>query len=216
MLYIPPAFKVDDLEKLHGHIEATGLALLVTVGDDGPLISHLPLFLERDGSPFGKLVGHLARANPQLKRTRLDLPAVAVFQGPDAYISPRWYQAKREHGKVVPTWNYMVVHARGKLTLFEDRDRLKAAVDRLTSIHEARFGDPWATSDAPPEYISAQLRGIVGVELVIDALEGKHKLGQNRSVADQQGVIDGLLAGRRDTDADLADATRSALEHRAK
>ena len=214
MLYIPPAFKVDDLEKLHGHIEAAGLALLITVGDDGPLISHLPLYLVRDGSPYGKLVGHLARANPQLKKSRLDLPAVAVFQGPDAYISPRWYQAKREHGKVVPTWNYMVVHARGKLTLFDDRDRLKAAVDRLTSIHEARFGDPWATSDAPPEYISAQLKGIVGVEIAIDALEGKHKLGQNRSVADQQGVIDGLSAGHRDADADLADATRIQLAHR--
>lgn len=211
MLYIPPAFKVDDLEKLHGHIEATGLAMLVTVGDDGPLISQLPLYLDRDGSPFGKLVGHLARANPQLKKSRLDVPAVAVFQGPDAYISPRWYQAKREHGRVVPTWNYMVVHARGKLTLFEDRDRLKAAVDRLTSIHEARFGDPWATSDAPPEYISAQLKGIVGVEIVVDALEGKHKLGQNRSVADQQGVIDGLSACPRQADLDIVAATENAL-----
>lgn len=216
MLYIPPAFRVEDLDALHRHIEATGLALLVTVGDEGPLISHVPLFLDREGGPYGKLVGHLARANPQLSRSRLDQPAVAVFQGPDAYVSPRWYAAKREHGKVVPTWNYVVVHARGRLALFDDRDRLRSAVDRLTAIHEARSPEPWATSDAPPEYIAAQLKGIVGVELTIEAIEGKHKLGQNRSVADRQGVIDGLSPSTRQGDLEIAAATRDTLAPKAE
>lgn len=211
MLYIPPAFKVEDLDTLYAHIDATGLATLTTVGDDGPIVSHVPLFLDRERGPYGTLVGHLARANPQVKQSRLDVPAVAVFQGPDAYISPGWYAAKREHGRVVPTWNYAVVHARGKLTVFEDRERLKAAVDRLTSIHEARFAKPWSTSDALSDYIAAQLKGIVGIELQIEVLEGKHKLGQNRSEADRQGVIDGLSTSERQSDLEIATATRRTL-----
>lgn len=211
MLYIPPAFKVEDLATLNAQIEATGLAMLVTVGAEGPIVSHVPLFLDRDRGPYGTLVGHLARANPQVKQSRLDIQAVAVFQGPDAYISPGWYQAKREHGKVVPTWNYKVVHARGQLTIFEDRERLKAIVDRLTGLHEARFEKPWATSDAPEDYITAQLKGIVGIELAIAALEGKHKLGQNRSEADRQGIVEGLSASERPGDTATAEATRKTL-----
>ncbi len=212
MLYIPPAFKVEDLDTLHSQIEAGGLAMLVTVSDKGPIVSHVPLFLDRDRGPYGTLVGHLARANPQVKQSRLDVQAVAVFQGPDAYISPGWYAAKREHGKVVPTWNYKVVHARGALEIFEDRERLKAIVDRLTGLHEARFEKPWETGDAPPDYITAQLKGIVGFELRIEVLEGKHKLGQNRSAADRQGVVDGLSASERPGDAEIAEATRTTLE----
>lgn len=211
MLYNPPAFKVEDLDTLHSQIEATGLAMLVTVADEGPIVSHVPLFLDRERGPYGTLVGHLARANPQVKQSRLDVAAVAVFQGPNAYISPGWYAAKREHGRVVPTWNYAVVHARGKLTMFEDRERLKAAVDRLTSIHEARFASPWTTSDAPPDYITAQLKGIIGIEIAIEALQGKHKLGQNRSEADRRGVIEGLSASDRPSDGEIAAATRKTL-----
>ena len=211
MLYIPPAFKVEDLSALHAHIGMTGLATLITVGDEGPLISHLPLLLDAEAGPYGTLIGHLARANPQIKRSRVELEAVAVFQGPDAYISPRWYEAKREHGKVVPTWNYMTVHARGRLAFIDDRTWLRAAVDRLTARHESGFADPWATSDAPSDYIEAQLKGIVGVELVIDTLEGKMKLGQNRSVSDQQGVVDGLSASDRPSDGAIAEATRENL-----
>ncbi|MEZ5923680.1 MAG: FMN-binding negative transcriptional regulator [Hyphomicrobiaceae bacterium] len=211
MLYIPPAFKVEDLVVLHQHIAATGLATVITVGDEGPIVSHVPLFLDRDRGPLGTLIGHLARANPQVKRSRLDVQAVAVFQGPDAYISPGWYEAKREHGRVVPTWNYMTVHARGRLTMFEDRERLKEIVDRLTSLHEVRFAKPWTTSDAPPDYIASQLKGIVGIELKIEALEGKHKLGQNRSEADRQGVIEGLSASERPGDAEIAEATQRTL-----
>lgn len=214
MLYIPPAFKVEDLGILHAHIAATGLAMLITSGDEGPLVSHLPLLLDPECGAHGTLIGHLARANPQIKRSRTDLEAVTVFQGADAYISPRWYEAKRDHGKVVPTWNYATVHARGKLTFIEDRAWLRAAVDRLTTKHEARFSDPWASTDAPPDYIQAQLKGIVGVELVIETLEGKMKYGQNRSVADQQGVIEGLSGSTRQADREIAEATRAGLERR--
>jgi transcriptional regulator len=204
MLYNPPAFKIDDRGPLFDQIEDIGLASLITVGETEPLISLAPLLLERDAGTSGKLVGHLARANPQISRTRLDCMALAVFHGPNAYVSPSWYEAKREHGKVVPTWNYAVIHARGRLAWFEDRARLKSVVDRLTARHERRFPKPWSTDDAPPEYIEAQLKGIVGFEIVIETVEGKHKLSQNRSVADQSGVVRGL--SRSDNASDLATA----------
>ena len=192
MIYNPPAFKVEDLEVLYSHIDRTGLATLVTVSDNGPLISHLPLFLVRNSGTLGKLVGHLARGNPQLRESRLEQEAVVIFQGPDAYISPSWYPTKQEHGKVVPTWNYAVVHVHGAMQLFEDKAGLRAAVDHITQIQENRFSKPWTATDAPPDYIDAQLKGIVGIEITIRAIEGKYKLSQNRSVADQLGVIDGL------------------------
>jgi len=206
MLYTPPAFKIDDLPLLHDHIERTGLAILITAGDDGPLVSHLPLLLDRRAGGPGTLIGHLARANPQLKLSRLDQTALAIFQGPDAYVSPGWYETKREHGRVVPTWNYAVVHARGSLRLFDDREWLRSAVDRLTARHEAGFAQPWSTSDAPPAFIDAQLRGIVGVELQIATLEGKYKLSQNRPAADQSGVVEGL-----DRQGAAGDAATAAL-----
>ncbi len=122
MLYNPPAFREDDVEVMHQRIEATGLACLVTVGAAGPLVSHVPLRLHREAGPLGTLSGHLARANPQAQASDLSLPAVAIFQIADAYVSPSWYASKAEHGRVVPTWNYSVVHARGRLELFDDRE----------------------------------------------------------------------------------------------
>jgi transcriptional regulator len=197
MLYNPPAFKVAEIDVLHDHIDRAGLVTLVSVGAEGPLVSHLPLLLDRRQGNLGRLVGHLARPNPQLKQSDLSREAVAIFQGPDAYVSPTWYASKREHGRVVPTWNYAVVHARGRLTLFDDPDRLLAVVRRLTERHEAGIERPWSVNDAPKEFIAAQLKGIVGIELMITSLEGKHKLSQNRPAADQEGVIVGLK-GRGD------------------
>lgn len=213
MLYNPPAFKVEELGLLHDQIEATGLAMLVSVGEAGPLVSQIPLLLERDGGPLGTLIGHLARGNPQIALSRPEVPALALFQGPDAYVSPTWYPAKREHGKVVPTWNYTVVHARGRLAFFDDRERLRGVVDRLTTRHEARLPRPWATGDAPADYIAMQLKGIIGVELVIEAIEGKSKLSQNRSAADQAGVVEGLDAG---TDAAQREVARLMAENLAR
>jgi transcriptional regulator len=192
MIYNPPAFKVEDIGLLHKQIEATGLAMLVTVDDEGAIVSHIPLFLDRDAGRHGKLVGHLSRANPQVGKSNTEIPALAVFPGPDAHISPGWYASKREHGKVVPTWNYAVVHVSGLLKFFDDRDRLRAAVDRLTAMHESKFSDPWATKDAPPEYIEAQLKGIIGIEIEIENIIGKHKLSQNRAAVDQAGVAKAL------------------------
>ncbi len=200
MLYTPPAFKFEELPALHGHIDATGLATIVSVGEQGPLISHAPLLLDRSRGPTGTLIGHLAKANAQTRLSRLDMAAVAVFPGPDAYVSPGWYASKRDHGRVVPTWNYTVVHARGRLSFFDDPVRLLEVVDRLTARHEGQFAKPWSTADAPKEFIDAQLKGIVGFEIAIETLEGKRKLSQNRNSEDQAGVIDGLAASNEASD----------------
>ncbi len=205
MLYTPPAFKIDDLNILHDHIEKTGLALMVTAGVDGPLASHVPLLLDRSIGNYGTLTGHLARANMQTTQSKLDHQALVVFRDAEAYISPNWYATKQEHGRVVPTWNYAVVHARGILKFFDDPQMLRSVVDRLTSHHEAKFPKPWATSDAPKAFIDAQLRGIIGFEILIENLEGKYKLSQNRSAADQAGVTAGLKTSEITTDANVAD-----------
>jgi transcriptional regulator len=205
MLYTPPAFKIDDLAILHDHIEQTGLAILATSSTTGPLASHVPLFLDRHIGAQGTLFGHLARANLQTTQSMLDHSVLAIFQGPEAYVSPGWYASKREHGRVVPTWNYAVVHVRGRLSFFDDREKLHAVVDRLTSLHEAKFSDPWATTDAPKAFMESQLKGIVGFELKIDTIEGKYKLSQNRSSQDQNGVVDGLRQVGSVTDIGMAD-----------
>ena len=136
--------------------------------------------------------GHVARANPQWRRAATETPALAMFLGPDAYVSPNWYATKRQTGKVVPTWNYLAIHAYGRVEFFEDAERLRAIVTILTQRHEGRRERPWAVSDAPEDYIQAQLRGIIGFRLPIDRLEGKWKLSQNRPEVDRHGVIEGL------------------------
>jgi transcriptional regulator len=201
-LYNPPLFRVDDLPTLHAHIDAVSLATLVTVGADagaegGPLVSHVPLLLDRERGEFGMLIGHLAKANPQAHLSDLTKPALAIFMGPDAYITPSWYPSKAQHGRVVPTWNYTTVHARGEITFFDDPVRLRAIVDRLTGHLEGRRAQPWQTSDAPEAFIASQLSAIIGFELAITKLDGKFKLSQNRVAADQAGVIAGL-AGETD------------------
>ena len=204
MLYNPPAFRVDDIDVLYEHIDRCGLAVVVTVGPTGPIISHVPLMLERapKGSigAYGRLVGHFAKSNPQWRDSDAAMQAVAVFSGPDAYVSPSWYPSKHEHGRAVPTWNYAVVHARGMLEVFHDAERLRDVVGRLTQRHEAGRPRPWAITDAPPRFIDSQLAAIVGFEIEITTLEGKYKLSQNRDAADRDGVIAGL------SDADVAGA----------
>ncbi|MFT5507612.1 MAG: transcriptional regulator [Hyphomicrobiaceae bacterium] len=192
MLYNPPAFKVEDRETLHEHIRQAGLATLVTNGVQGPMVSHVPLLLDAEAGEHGMLLGHMAKANPHWQSGDLNLDALAVFHGPDAYITPSWYASKQEHGRVVPTWNYAVVHARGRLTYFEDAARLRNAVERLTDRHEGKFAAPWAVSDAPDRFVEGQLKAIIGFELEITSLEGKHKVSQNRNDADRSGVVDGL------------------------
>ncbi|AMR65074.1 FMN-binding negative transcriptional regulator [Aquipseudomonas alcaligenes] len=203
-MYLPSAFRQDDLAELHAQMQASPFALLTSAGATGVQASHLPLLLEPGEGEFGTLYGHFARANPHWRDLQGGAEALAVFSGPDAYISPGWYPAKAEHGKVVPTWNYIAVHARGPVELIEEPERLLQIVSRLSDQHESGRERPWAVSDAPRDYIDSMLRAIVGFALPIRRLEGKWKLGQNRSAADQQGVRDGLAASPSPGDRELA------------
>jgi transcriptional regulator len=191
-MYIPPQFKEDRVAVLHDAIRRAGLATLVTVGADGLLASHVPMLLSPDPPPLGTLRGHIAKANAQWRDAGRDQQALAILLGPDAYISPSWYATKRQTGKVVPTWNYIAIHASGRVRFFHDPEQLLALVTQLTSTREAGRPEPWAVSDAPPEFIRAQLQGIVGFELPVARLEGKWKMSQNRPVEDRDGVIEGL------------------------
>ncbi|SFK82564.1 FMN-binding negative transcriptional regulator [Falsiroseomonas stagni] len=206
-MYTPPAFRMDDLPGLHGTMRDAGLANLLTATPAGLVATPLPLFLDPDDGPFGTLHGHLARANPQW-RTPAQGDAMALFMGPDAYVSPSWYPSKQEHHRVVPTWNYVAVHAYGPVEFYEDPDRLLALVTTLTRRHEepraTRGAVPWAVSDAPADFIQGQLKGIVGLRLPITRLEGKRKLSQNRNAADRAGVRDALAASDRPADRAVA------------
>jgi transcriptional regulator len=195
-MHVPPAFREDELAALHGTMWEARLANLVTATAEGLVATPLPLFLAPEEGPYGTLYGHLARANPQWQL----LPrgdAMALFTGPDAYASPSWYPSKLEHRKVVPTWNYVAVHAYGPAEFFEDPDRLLQVVARLTDLHERPRAEPWAVTDAPASFVRAQLKGIVGLRLPIARLEGKRKMSQNRSAADRAGVAAGLAASDR-------------------
>ena len=203
-MYMPASFRQDDLAELHAQIQANPFALLTSAGSEGVQASHLPLLLEPGEGEFGTLYGHFARANPHWRELQGGAEALAVFSGPDAYISPSWYAAKAEHGKVVPTWNYIAVHARGPVELIEEPERLLQIVSRLSDRHESGRAQPWAINDAPREYIDAMLRAIVGFALPIRRLDGKWKLGQNRSTIDQAGVRDGLDASSNPRDRELA------------
>jgi transcriptional regulator len=202
-VYLPPAFREDRLDVLHAIIRDAGLATLVTPTDGGLVASHVPLLLDPEPAPYGTLIGHLARPNPQGTSSQPDPEALAIFHGPEAYVTPNWYATKRETGKVVPTWNYVAVHAYGPLRLFHDPARLLEVVTRLTERHEAPRAEPWAVADAPPDFIAGMLRGIVGIEIPIARLEGKRKMSQNRPAADRAGVIAGLSAEGRDDVAAL-------------
>jgi transcriptional regulator len=193
-MYLPSHFAEPRLEVLHGVLRGAGLATLVTTGEGGLDATHLPLLLEPEPGPLGRLVGHVARANPQWRATSTGAAALAILLGPDAYVTPSWYPSKREGGTVVPTWNYLAVHAHGMVRFFEDRARLLDVVTRLTVRHEAGRAHPWKVADAPSDYVEALLNGIVGVELTITRLEGKWKASQNRSEADRRGVEEGLRA----------------------
>jgi transcriptional regulator len=212
MLYNPPAFRQTELPDLHAQIAASGLATLITVGAQGPIVSNLPVMLDASVPPCGIIAGHLARGNPQWRESDLSIPAVAVFMGVDAYVSPSWYPSKQEHGKVVPTWNYSMIVARGRLEIFQDAESLRAQVEQLTRRFEARFEEPWNVSDAPEDFVQRQLKGIVGVRLHVEAIEGKAKMSQNRNAADQAGVVAGLSPSPRAGDREVADAVQANLD----
>jgi transcriptional regulator len=209
-MYNPPAFREDRPEVLHAIMRAARLALLVCAAPEGgvPEATHLPLLLEEGEGPQGTLYGHVARANPQWRALEAAGAARAIFAGPEAYVSPSLYASKREHGRVVPTWNYVAVHAIGAVEVIEDAARLHALVSRLTDRHEAPRADPWAVSDAPEPFVAGQLKGIVGVALRIETLIGKRKLSQNRAEADRAGVAAGLADSTEAADRAVAEAMR--------
>lgn len=202
-MYRPTAFRQDDLTTLHAQIDSTGLALLTSNGPAGLQATHLPLLLIPEEGEFGTLYGHFARANPHWQALA-GQEALAVFSGPDAYVHPGWYPGKAEHGQVVPTWNYIAVHAWGHVEVFDDADRLRLLLERLTARHEAGRPRPWSLDDAPAEYLERMLRAIVGFALPIRRLEGQWKLSQNRQPADHAGVREGLATSANPRDRELA------------
>ncbi len=207
-MYTPSNFAIDDLNELHQQILGTRLAVLVTHGEQGLQASHLPLLLNVDQSPNGTLYGHFARANPQWRELQNGAEALVIFAGADAYVSPGFYPSKAEHGKVVPTWNYVAVHAYGMAEVFTDADRLRNLVSALTDRHEAGRTHPWKVADAPTDYIDGMLKAIVGFALPIQRLVGKRKLSQNRNAADIAGVREGLAASPDVHDQALAHLMR--------
>lgn len=188
-MYRPPAFAEDRPEVLAALIRANPLGLLISIGADGPTANAVPFELGEDG----RLRAHLARANPQLAEIAGNGAVLVVFQGEESYISPSLYATKQDTGKVVPTWNYLMVQARGHARLMPDADWLRDQIDALTGHMEQDRPDPWAVSDAPETYIASQLRGIVGLEIDVTTMQGKWKAGQNRVEADRKGIADALI-----------------------
>ncbi|MBC8138795.1 MAG: FMN-binding negative transcriptional regulator [Fibrella sp.] len=191
-MYIPKHFEETRIEVLHQMIQEYPLATLVTQSATGLVANHIPLHLSPDPAPFGSLIGHVAWANPLYTDGKPDGEVLAIFQGPDAYITPSWYATKQEHGKVVPTWNYAVVHAHATIRFIEDPTWILAHLEGLTAHNEQSFAEPWAVSDAPQEYVGKLMRAIVGIELTITRIVGKWKVSQNQPPANQSGVVDGL------------------------
>ena len=190
-MYLPQVFREDRLEILHALMRTHPLATLVTAGPGGTKANLLPFsIIPSEGK--GTLQAHLAKANDQIADLRTGAEALVIFQGPEAYIMPSWYATKAEHGKVVPTWNYVVVQARGNPRVIEDHGWLRAQINTLTEAHEAPRQDPWSVTDAPAGFVTAQLNGIIGLEIPVSSIEGKWKVSQNRREADRRGVCEGL------------------------
>ena len=199
-MYQPDHFRVEDVPQMHALMRARPFATLVSAGSAGLYGSHLPTVL-KDEAQFGVIECHLARANPHCKDLGEVGEALMIFQGPQGYVTPNWYPSKAQHGKVVPTWNYAVVHAYGRAEVINDAEWLRRHVTELTAQQERIEARPWAVSDAPKPYVDTMLRGIVGFRFAITRLEGKWKMSQNREIQDADGVVSGL--GRRNQGDDL-------------
>ena len=209
-MYAPKHFEETRVEVLHDLIRRYPFGALVTITPDGLDANHIPFEVDPGPGPFGTLRGHVARANPVWRDRAPDAPALVIFQGADSYVSPAWYPTKVETGKVVPTWNYAVVHAHGVPRFIDDRAWLRAFVEQLTSRHEARRPEPWKITDAPADYIDKQVGAIIGLEMPIARLIGKWKVSQNRPSQDRDGVVEGLLREGGQAGATMADLVRRA------
>ncbi len=191
-MYQPPLFREERPEALRALINAFPFAAVVVNGADGPEANHIPLIFHPDEGAYGVLRGHVARPNPLGEAARGGAMALAIFQGPHHYVSPSWYPSKAEHGRVVPSWNYAVVHVRGTLSAVEEPERLLAHLKSLTGRHESQRTTPWSVDDAPADYIEKQLKGLTGIELHVEKIDGKWKMSQNRDADDRAGVLVGL------------------------
>jgi transcriptional regulator len=193
-MYQPPHFREDRIEVQHALIQAFPLGALVTLGRRGLTADHIPFLVDPQASTLGTLRAHVARANPVWREADPTAEALVIFQESEAYVTPSWYETKRQTGKVVPTWNYAVVHVHGRVRAIEDEAWLRTQIDDLTALQEGRRADPWAVTDAPAPFVAGQLKGIVGLEIEIARIEGKWKVSQNRPAADRLGVVAGLRA----------------------
>lgn len=214
-MYLPRHFEMGDLVEVAAFVDSAGAADLVTVDASGePGSTLVPVLWDRSGTDveagrYGRLLAHVARMNPQWDGVVDGQRCLAIVHGPQAYVSPSWYAAKAEHGRVVPTWNYSAVHISGTVELVDDAEELRDLVGWLTDRHEAQRPDPWSVDDAPATYVAGQLKAIRGVVVHVDAVEAKAKLSQNRSLADRAGVVAGLLA--EGSGSEVADAMARAL-----
>ena len=199
-MYQPPHFHEDRLEIQHDLMQKHPLGLLITAGPGGLMANPIPFVLDAAASERGTLRAHLARANPQIQELASIQECLIVFQGPQAYITPSWYATKRETGKVVPTWNYATVHAWGCPSVIEDVAWLRHQLNELTQHQEHMRSAPWAVSDAPAAFIAGQIKGIIGIEIVITRIEGKWKVSQNRPEQDRRGVLNGLRDTRQEVE----------------
>ena len=192
-MYVPKHFEERNVEVLHALIETHPLATWVTRVDGALVVNHIPLLVDRSRGEYGMLVGHVARANPVWRTLSEDTESVAIFQGPECYITPSWYPSKQAHGKAVPTWNYVVVHAHGVARAIEDKDWLLQHVTAMSDAQEAARDEPWKVADAPSDYVDTMLNAIVGIEIPVSSIVGKWKTSQNRSLPDKLGTIAGLF-----------------------
>jgi transcriptional regulator len=213
-MYVPAHFREDRVAVLHDAIRTYGFGTLVTSSEQELEASHLPLLLDREPAPLGTVLGHLARANPQWQRVKPGFQALAIFLGPNTYITPSWYPTKQQSGKVVPTWNYLAIHAYGTLSFFDDPEELRAHVGRMTDTHETRRAAPWAVGDAPTDFVDQMLKAIVGFKLRITKLEGKWKMSQNRPAQDVAGVLGGLSHEGGESQEAIADIIASRQARR--
>jgi transcriptional regulator len=211
-MYIPKHFEENDVTVLHGLIQSRPFGTWVAWANGELVVNHLPFLIDASRGELGTLVGHVARANPVWRAIADATPSIVVFQGTQKYITPSWYPSKQETGKVVPTWNYAVVHAKGSPRVIDDKDWLRAHVTELSERHEHERPEPWKVTDAPSDFIDALLNAIIGIEIPLDSLHGKWKLGQNRSAADLAGTIAGLSAQGDDESMALAQLAAAAAK----
>jgi len=207
-MYVPQVFREDRKDRLEELMRRSPLATVVTLGEDGWNANHIPLIYETAPDAPGTLHGHVARANPLWRDTRPDAEVLAIFQGEQAYVSPSWYETKRQTGRAVPTWNYVAAHAYGTLETYTDAGRLRKHLTLLTAAHEAGFSQPWTLDDAPPDFIAGLLNGIVGIDIHVTRLVGKWKVSQNRTPEDRAGAIGGLSSRHEPANTAMAELMR--------